>query len=43
MYLVAIMDTFSRYVATWAVSITMEAHFCADRGGHLIDEFYDFS
>ena len=27
-YLVAIMDWFSRYVLTWAVSITMEAEFC---------------
>lgn len=27
-YLVAIMDWFSRYVVAWSVSITMEANFC---------------
>jgi putative transposase len=29
-YLVAIMDWFSRYVVAWAVSITMEADFCIE-------------
>jgi len=29
-YLVAIIDWFSRYVVTWAVSITMEADFCVE-------------
>ncbi len=29
-YLVAIIDWFSRYVVTWAVSITMEAGFCVE-------------
>ena len=30
MYLVAVMDWFSRYVLTWEVSNTMEAEFCVD-------------
>ena len=30
MYLVAIMDWFSRYVLSWAVSITMETAFCIE-------------
>jgi putative transposase len=29
-YLVAIMDWFSRYVVAWAISITMEADFCIE-------------
>lgn len=29
-YLVAVMDWFSRYVVSWAVSITMEVGFCLD-------------
>lgn len=29
-YLVAIMDWFSRYVLSWEISITLEAGFCAD-------------
>jgi putative transposase len=29
-YLVAIMDWFSRYVLSWSVSITMDVHFCLD-------------
>jgi putative transposase len=29
-YLVAVMDWFSRYVLSWAVSITMEVGFCLD-------------
>jgi putative transposase len=29
-YLVAVMDWFSRYVLSWAVSITMEGGFCLD-------------
>jgi len=29
-YLVAIIDWFSRYVVTWGVSITMEADFCVE-------------
>lgn len=29
-YLVAIMDWFSRYVVAWSVSITMEANFCIE-------------
>ena len=29
-YLVAIMDWFSRYVLSWSVSITMDVHFCLE-------------
>jgi putative transposase len=29
-YLVAVMDWFSRYVHSWSVSITMDVHFCLD-------------
>ncbi|MEW6260806.1 MAG: IS3 family transposase, partial [Thermodesulfobacteriota bacterium] len=29
-YLVAIMDWFSRYVISWSVSITMDVHFCLE-------------
>jgi putative transposase len=29
-YLVAILDWFSRYVVTWAVSITLDAEFCVE-------------
>ena len=30
MYLVAIMDWFSRYVVSWAVSVTLDAAFCLE-------------
>jgi putative transposase len=36
-YLVAIMDWFSRYVVTWAVSITMEAGFCIEALQRALD------
>ena len=29
-YLVAVMDWFSRYVLSWAVSITMDVDFCLE-------------
>jgi len=29
-YLMAVMDWFSRYVLSWAVSITLEVHFCLE-------------
>ena len=29
-YLVAIMDWFSRYVLSWRLSVTLDAHFCVD-------------
>lgn len=29
-YLVAIMDWFSRYVLSWSVSVTMDVHFCIE-------------
>lgn len=29
-YLVAVMDWFSRYVLSWSVSITMDVHFCLE-------------
>jgi putative transposase len=35
-YLVAIMDWFSRYVLAWAVSITMEVDFCVEALGHAL-------
>jgi putative transposase len=30
MYLVAVMDWFSRYVLSWRISNTLEADFCLD-------------
>ena len=30
MYLVTVLDWFSRYVLSWAVSITMDVRFCLD-------------
>jgi putative transposase len=35
-YLVAIMDWFSRYVLAWAVSITMDMDFCVEALGHAL-------
>ena len=35
-YLVAIMDWFSRYVLSWGVSITMDVDFCVDALGHAL-------
>lgn len=29
-YLVAVMDWFSRYVLSWSVSVTMDVHFCME-------------
>jgi putative transposase len=29
-YLVAVMDWFSRYVLSWALSVTMDVHFCVE-------------
>jgi putative transposase len=29
-YLVAIMDWFSRYILSWSVSVTMDVHFCVE-------------
>jgi putative transposase len=29
-YLVAVMDWFSRYVLSWSVSVTMDVHFCLE-------------
>jgi putative transposase len=29
-YLVAVMDWFSRYVISWSVSVTMDVHFCLE-------------
>lgn len=36
MYLVAIMDWFSRYVVAWAVSNTLEADFCLEALDHAL-------
>ena len=36
-YLVAIMDWFSRYVVAWAVSITLEADFCIETLHRALD------
>lgn len=35
-YLVAIMDWFSRYVLAWGVSITMDVAFCVEALGHAL-------
>jgi putative transposase len=35
-YLVAVMDWFSRYVLSWAVSITMDVAFCLDALDHAL-------
>jgi len=35
-YLVAIMDWFSRYVLAWGVSITMDVDFCVEALGHAL-------
>jgi putative transposase len=36
-YLVAVMDWFSRYVLSWAVSITMEVGFCLEALDHALE------
>lgn len=36
-YLVAIMDWFSRYVLAWGVSITMDVDFCVEALGHALE------
>jgi putative transposase len=36
MYLVAIMDWFSRYVLTWQLSNTLDGHFCVDALQHAL-------
>jgi putative transposase len=36
-YLMAVMDWFSRYVVSWAVSITMEADFCIEALQRALD------
>ena len=40
MYLVAIMDWFSRYVVAWAVSNTLEADFCLAALERALSEAY---
>ena len=35
-YLVAVMDWFSRYVLSWAVSITMDVGFCLEALEHAL-------
>ena len=35
-YLVAVMDWFSRYVLAWGVSITMDVAFCVEALGHAL-------
>lgn len=37
LYLVAVMDWFSRYVLSWAVSITMDVGFCLDALDHALE------
>lgn len=37
-YLMAIMDWFSRYVLDWELSISLEADFCVEALGRLLDE-----
>jgi putative transposase len=36
-YLVAVMDWFSRYVLSWAVSITMDVGFCLEALDHALE------
>ena len=36
-YLVAVMDWFSRYVLSWAVSITMDVDFCLEALDHALE------
>lgn len=36
-YLVAVMDWFSRYVLSWAVSITMDVSFCLEALDHALE------
>ena len=36
-YLVAVMDWFSRYVLSWAVSITMDGGFCLEALDHALE------
>ena len=36
-YLVAVMDWFSRYVLSWAVSITMDVGFCLEAFDHALE------
>ena len=41
LYLIAIMDWFSRYVIAWELSVTLEADFCVKAlGYHTPDEVY---
>jgi len=35
-YLVAVMDWFSRYVLSWSVSVTMDVHFCLEALGNAL-------
>jgi putative transposase len=37
LYLVAVMDWFSRYVLSWAVSITMDVGFCLEALDHALE------
>lgn len=37
-YLVAVMDWFSRYVLSWAISVTMDVHFCLEALGYALDK-----
>jgi putative transposase len=37
-YLVAIMDWFSRYVLSWAISVTMDVHFCLEALGNALEK-----
>ena len=41
-YLVAILDWFSRYVLSWAVSITMDGGFCLDALEHALEAVVKF-
>ena len=40
-YLIAVMDWFSRRVLAWRVSITLDADFCVEAGSFLIERYSD--
>jgi putative transposase len=37
-YLVAVMDWFSRYVLSWSISVTMDVHFCLEALGNALEK-----
>ncbi|WP_368860941.1 DDE-type integrase/transposase/recombinase, partial [Desulforhabdus sp. TSK] len=37
-YLVAVMDWYSRYVLSWEVSVTMDVHFCISTQANIFKQ-----